>query len=107
MELEINKTLKYLDLSIQRYVDELGLNVYSNPTFTDTIILFNSCHLKENNFAVTRYLISRLNTYQLNTAVKKKEIIYIQNYYKLLNSVALVRERTIYNNSFPLQLIVC
>ena len=81
MELEINKTLKYLDLSIQRHFDELDLNVYSNPTFTDTIILFNSCHSNEHNFAVTRYLISKLNTYQLKAVAKKKEIIYIQNYY--------------------------
>jgi len=47
MELEINKTLKYLELSIRRHVDELDLNVYSNPTFTDTIILSNSCHPNE------------------------------------------------------------
>lgn len=60
MELEINKTLKYLDLSIRRHVDELDLNVYSNPTFTDIIILFNSCYPNE-HFAATRYLISILH----------------------------------------------
>ena len=75
MELEINKTLKYLDVSFQKHVDELDLNVYSSPTFTDTIILFNSCHSEEHNFAVSRYLISRYNTYQLKTAAKKKVFI--------------------------------
>lgn len=81
MEIEINKTLECLDLSTQRYVGELDWNVYSNPTFTDTIILFNSCHPNEHNFDVPMYLISRLNNYQLKTAAKQKEIIYIQNYY--------------------------
>jgi hypothetical protein len=81
MELEIIKTLKYLDLSLQRHVDELDSNAHGNPTFTDKIILCNSCHPNEHNFAVPGYLIRRVNTYRMKTNAKKKEIIYIQNYY--------------------------
>jgi hypothetical protein len=93
MELEINKTFKYLELSIQIHGDELELNVYSNPTFRNKIILFSSCPPKEHNFAVPRYLISRFSTYQLKTATKMKEIIYNLN--------------LLHHNSLPLQLIIC
>jgi hypothetical protein len=91
MELETNKILNYLDVSIQRHNDNLELNIYRKLTFTGTIIPFNSCHLNEHRFAAIRFLINRLNTYQWKTACQKKEMIYIQN--------------ILYNNFFPLQLI--
>ena len=58
--------------------------------FTDTIIPFNSCHPNEHIYTALSFLIFGLNTYQLKTAARKNEMIYVRN--------------ILYNNFFPLQL---
>ena len=43
-ETEIDHTLNYLDLSLHRTSTNIKAAIYRKPTFTDTIIPFNSNH---------------------------------------------------------------
>jgi len=42
MELENDKTLNFLDLSIKGYDDELVFHIYRKPTYTDTTVPYDS-----------------------------------------------------------------
>ena len=66
-------------------------NIFPKPTYTDIITHFNSCHPKNYIFSAVRYVIYRLNNYQLKLDAKEKELIIIQN--------------IMHNKSFPLHII--
>jgi hypothetical protein len=91
MELEENGKINFLDLTISRTNQTIKFNIFQKPTFTDTIIPYNSCHPTEHKFASLTYLTNRVNTYQLNQKAKNNEIITIQN--------------ILHNNGFPLYYI--
>jgi hypothetical protein len=44
MQLENDKTLNFLDLSIKGYNDELVFHIYHKPAYTNTIVPSDSCH---------------------------------------------------------------
>jgi hypothetical protein len=79
LELEENGKINFLDHTISRTNQTVAFNIFRKPTFTDTIIPYNSCHPTEHKFASLRYLTNRVNTYQLNHEAKNNEIITIQN----------------------------
>jgi len=43
-EIERDNTINYLDISIHKTLHELKASVYRKPTFTDSIIPYNSNH---------------------------------------------------------------
>ena len=89
--MRVNNTLNFLDLTIHRQNANFEFSIFRKPTYTDTIIPYNSCHLKEHTYAAIRYPVNRWNNYSLTTEAKNQELIPIQN--------------ILHNNSFPLQLI--
>ena len=123
IEKETEGNINFLDLTIHRDMDSFSIDIYSKPTYTDTIMPIDSCHPTEQKYAAIRHLQNRLNSYQLSHEKREKERNTIQdilhnNGYSAsvlesmsnskkqknkkektlklkLNSVALVRERTI------------
>jgi hypothetical protein len=90
IELENNQQINFLDITISRTSDTFEFSIFRKPTYTDNIIPYNSCHPTEHKFAVLRYSINRLNTYQLKPKERKNEKLIIQN---------------IAHNGFPLHII--
>jgi hypothetical protein len=91
MELENNKKINFIGITISRTSNTSEFHIFRKPTYTDTIIPQNSCHPTEHKFAALRYFINRLNTYQLNLTEKNNERLIIRN--------------IAYNNGFPLEII--
>jgi hypothetical protein len=79
VELEANKQLNFLDLTIRRQQENFGFNIYRKPTTTDHIIPDDSCHPSEHKLSAIRFLTHRLETYPLNDADKRKENHTIQH----------------------------
>ena len=73
LETETNNQLNYLDITIHRTNTNLKFNIYRKPTFTDTIIPYDSCHPPEHKNAAIRYLYNRINTYNLNNEAIDEE----------------------------------
>jgi hypothetical protein len=91
MELENNQQIDFLDIRVSRTNDTFEFSIFRKPTFTDTIIPYNSCHPTEHKLAGLRYFTNRLNTYQLEQNERENEKLIIQN-------IAL-------NNGFPPHII--
>jgi hypothetical protein len=91
VELEDNKKINFLDITISRTNNALEFSIFRKPTYTDIIIPHNSCHPTEHKFASLRYFTNHLNTYQLNPIEKNNERLIIQN--------------IAYNNGFPLDIV--
>ena len=86
-EIEIDHALNYLDVTIRKTSTDLNIAIYRKPTFTDTIIPYTSNHPTHHKYAAVRFLINRLNTYNL----QQNEYLQEQN---TINSI-------LRNNSFP------
>jgi hypothetical protein len=71
METETDNKINFLDITIQKEIDILSFNIFRKPTTTDIIIPRDSCHPPEHKHAAIRFLINRMNTYNLNN--KKAE----------------------------------
>jgi hypothetical protein len=91
IECETNNTLNYLDLSIRRLNYNLQFNIFCKPTYTDTVIPYNSCHPKEHIYAAPKYLINRWKNYSISPEAKEHELTTIQS--------------ILYNNLFPSQTV--
>jgi hypothetical protein len=78
-ETEKDHTLNYLDLSLHRTPTNIKTAIYRKPTFTDTIITFNSNHPTQNKYAAIRHLYNRLNTYNLQHNEHTQELNIIHN----------------------------
>jgi hypothetical protein len=87
-ETEKDHTLNYLDLSLHRTSTNIKTAIYRKPTFTDTIIPFNSNHPTQHKYAAIRHLYNRLNTYNLQHNEHTQELNIIHN--------------ILHNNSFPI-----
>jgi len=87
-EIEKDHTLNYLDLSLHRTTTNIKTAIYRKPTFTDTIIPFNSNHPTQHKYAAVRHLYNRLNTYNLQHTEHTQELNIIHN--------------ILHNNSFPI-----
>jgi hypothetical protein len=89
-EQETNNQLNYLDITIHRTPTNWNFAIYRKPTFTDTIIPYNSNHPNQHKYATVRFLYNRLNTYDLQEDHYKTEVTTIQN--------------ILHNNAFPIHL---
>jgi hypothetical protein len=65
-EPEINNNINYLDLSVSRTDSDLSFRIYRNPTFSDTIIPYGSCHPFSHKYAAIRFLYNHLHNYELD-----------------------------------------
>ena len=86
-ETETDSKTNYLDVTVHRTPTDWKMSIYSEPTFTYTIIPYTSNHPTQHKFAAIRFLYNRLNTYDLPTEEYKREEQIIHN---ILD-----------NNSFP------
>ena len=89
IETEHNNQINYLDITIHRQQTKVKIAIYRKPTYTDTIIPFNSNHPTQHKYAAVGFLQNRLNTYNLLTKEFREEENIIQN--------------ILYNNAFHLQ----
>ena len=87
-ETERESTLNYLDISIHRTPTNVKTSIYRKPTFTDTIIPYNSNHATQHKYATVKFLFNRLNTYDLQKEDYQHELNIIHN--------------ILHNNSFPI-----
>ena len=88
-ETEDDCTLNYLDLSIRITPTGLRTAIFRKPTFTDTIIPFNSNHPIQHKYATVRYLYNRLESYSLQQSEYQQELNVIHN--------------ILHNNTFPIK----
>jgi hypothetical protein len=91
LELESNQQINFLNITVSRNNDTFEFNIYRKPTYTDTIIPYNSCHPSEQKLAALRYFSNQLNSYHLEQDEKEREKLIIQN--------------IAHNNSFPPHII--
>jgi hypothetical protein len=73
MESEIDNQINFLDITIRKEKNNFTFNIYRKPTTTVTIIPRVSCHPPEHEQAAIRYLINRMNTYDLKDSDKVNE----------------------------------
>ena len=73
IEKEINNTIKFLDVAVQKVTENFYFNIYRKHTMTGTIIPSDSCHPSEHNYAAIHYVANRMNTYHLNKSNKVYE----------------------------------
>jgi len=59
---EDNKTINYLDFSINRNANNVYLNIYRKPTYIDITIHFTSNHPYDHKLAAFNYYINRMIT---------------------------------------------
>jgi hypothetical protein len=74
MEKEIYNRINFLDITINKEINNFSFNIFQKPTTTDVIIPQDSCHPHEHKHAAIRYMLNRLNTYQLNDDNIKAEL---------------------------------
>jgi hypothetical protein len=72
--MEQNNSINYLDVTILRTEQQCKFLIYRKPTFTDTIIPFDSCHPPQHKYAAIRYLYNILHTYNLEEEGKAQEL---------------------------------
>jgi Reverse transcriptase (RNA-dependent DNA polymerase) len=60
MEIEANKTLNFLDISIDHKTDKFCFNIFRKPTFTDTVIPADSSHSYSTKCSSFNSMICRL-----------------------------------------------
>jgi hypothetical protein len=70
---EINNTITYMDLAINKGDDKLELGIYRKPIETGTVIHHYSNHPYEQKMAAFTYYINRLMTLPLTEASKQSE----------------------------------
>jgi hypothetical protein len=73
METESNNQINFLDITIHKETDKFTFNIYRKPTATDTIIPRTSCHPPEHKQPAIRYMVNRMNTYNLTNSNKTQE----------------------------------
>ena len=87
-ETEHDNKLNYLDITIHKTPTNVNISIFRKPTFTDTIIPYNSNHPPQRKYAAIRFLNNRLDSYQLQEAEHQQEMNIIHN--------------ILQNNSFPI-----
>jgi hypothetical protein len=88
-EQEKDNKLNFLDITIHKTPNNWEFGIYRNPTFTDTIIPYDSNHPHQHKYATTRFLHNRLHTYNILGDHLKTETSTITN--------------ILQNNGFPTQ----
>jgi hypothetical protein len=70
---EINKTINYLDLSVNRTANNIELNIYRKHTYMDVTVHFTSNHPYDQKLAAFIFYINRLTKMPIMKQVKKQE----------------------------------
>jgi hypothetical protein len=78
-EQETDHKLNFLDITIHRIPNNWKFAIYRKPTFTDTIIPYDSNHPHQHKYATTRFLYNRLNTYDIHDDHYKTETSTVTN----------------------------
>jgi len=78
-ETEKDNKINYLDNHTHRHQENIRTSVYRNPTYTDTIIPYNSNHPPQHKYVAIRFLHNRLKTYDLQDEEFQQEVNIIQN----------------------------
>jgi hypothetical protein len=91
-ESERNNNINYLDIYIPRSELNFVFHIHQKPTFSDTIVPYDSCHPEQHKYAVVRFLYNRLHTYNLDETAKSQDLNTIHD--------------TLYN-AFPIRTYVC
>ena len=89
--IEENNTITYLDLNIQRDVQDLSLSIHRKPKQTDTTIHYTSNHPAQHKMAAYKTYIYRMLTLPITKQAQHKE-------WDIIFSTAL-------NSGYPLSLI--
>ena len=82
IEMERDNKLPFLDLLIDKSDDDLNINIYRKPTYTDLGVNFlSACNMKYklNTFNTFFYRAYKLTSSYLNF---HKEITYLENFFK-------------------------
>jgi hypothetical protein len=74
LELEHNKQINFLDLTLTRLPQKIHVNIYRKPTTTDVLIPQDSCHPQEHKMAAAKYFVNRVSTYIIDITDKQKEL---------------------------------
>lgn len=69
---EENKTINYLDLSINRNTSNVDLNIYRKSTYMDITIHFFSSHPHDHKLAAFKYYINRMITMPITELAANK-----------------------------------
>jgi hypothetical protein len=88
---EINNSINYLDLTINRYINKIELDIYRKPTNADITIQYTSNHPQDHKQAAFTFYINRMLTLPITDQAKKKE------WGKILNTAP--------KNGFPINII--
>jgi len=70
---EINNSINYLDLTINRNINEIELDIYRKPTNADITIQYTSNHPQDRKQATFTFYINRMLTLPITDQAKKKE----------------------------------
>ena len=78
IEKEVECKINFLDITISRDLEQLSIDVYRKPTYSDIIIPKDSCHPNEHKLATVQYLYNRMNMHKLSSENLCKENNTIQ-----------------------------
>jgi len=70
---EINNTINYLDLSVNRTANNIELNIYRKPTYMDITIHFTANHPFDQKLAAIIFHINRMPKMPVMEKAKKQE----------------------------------
>jgi len=70
---EINNSINYLDLTINRNINKIELDIYRKPTNADITIQYTSNHPQDHKQAAFTFYINRMLTLPITDQAKKKE----------------------------------
>jgi len=73
IEKESDNSINFLDITVHMDTESFSFSIYRKPTTTDIIIPNDSCHPPEHKHAAIRYMLNRMNNYQLNKSSKEQE----------------------------------
>jgi uncharacterized protein YwgA len=99
LELEHNKEINFLDLTLTRLPQKIHVNFYRKPTTTDILIPQELCHPQEQKMAAARYFVNIVSTYNIDITDKQKELKTIQqilqnNKYNTSSVISTLKEKT-------------
>jgi hypothetical protein len=70
---EINNSVNYLAVTINRNINKIELNIYRKPTSADITIQYTSNHPQDHKLAAFTFYINRMLTLPITEQAKKQE----------------------------------
>jgi hypothetical protein len=77
VEIEVNNSINYLDLRVNKSDNQITIDVYRKPTYIDITIHYTSNHRHLQNLASFHFFIQRLNSLPPTERAKEQELIRI------------------------------